>query len=78
MGMIELMIDPNVPPTENELIPRKINVKRRSNITISMANATARRAGEIPSFSNDMNVFFSLTYLNAFSNSSQFNESSSY
>jgi len=71
-----LIIDPNVPPTENELIPRKIKVNKRSKMHISMPNARARRAGEIPSFSKDIDVFFSLTYLNAFSNSSQFNESS--
>ena len=77
MGMIELIIDPNVPPTANELIPKKMNTNRRIKIIISIARANARSAGEIPSFSNDMKVFFSLTYLNAFSNSSQFKVSSS-
>lgn len=70
IGIMELIIDPNVPPTVNDLIPRKMKTNRSIKIIINVPRASARRAGEIPNFSRDIDVFFSLTYLKAFSNSS--------
>lgn len=51
---------PKVPPNAKAFIPKKMNTNKRMRIVIKVPKVIAINAGEIPNFSSDISVFFSI------------------
>jgi hypothetical protein len=56
------MIAPNVPPSENAYIPKKINTNVKSKMIDRNINDIVNRAGEIPRKSKAILVFLDYKY----------------
>ena len=57
--MIELIIDPNVPPTEKALIPRKTKINNIIKIIPKYIIANVSIPLDIPKYSRPKFIFFS-------------------